>query len=94
MCHSFFMKIKIEITDSNGLRKAQILLNRIRHFPYYSKIRSRVKAWLKVQSAVDNWNDRLISTQPKSLFNYTVEDPDRTYNCRLNESFKIMGENE
>ena len=94
------MKVKIEIADSNGLRQAQCLLNKIKSMPYYNRVASRTKAWLKVKNAIDHWDETLIAMQtetPKSLFNYeseVLECGEESYNDRLNRGFAMMGQEE
>jgi len=99
------MKTKIIIRDSNGLRKAEDFLNRIKHTPYYAKIPARVKAWLKVQNAMEHYSDVLIAYQedePRHLFNFQLDEEDLpeyqrrevSYNQRLTDGFAMMSQDD
>jgi len=69
------MKTKIKILNSDGLRQTEILFNKIKHLPHYNKIPARVKAWLKVRTALDDYDEVLIATQenePSHFFDYNA----------------------
>ena len=88
------MKTVIKIIDSNGLRKAEDFLNRIKHTPFYAKIPARVKAWLKVTNAMDYYDDVLITNQADEtvhLFNYNQPIEEKTYGQKLTDGFTMMG---
>jgi len=88
------MKTKIEILDSNGLRKAEVLLHRIREYPYYFRQKSRVKAFMKVEHAIKFYDDLLIQNQlesPRHLFDYNTEIEEPAEYTRLNDGFAMLG---
>ncbi len=81
------MNSKIVIKDSNGLRKAYVVLHRLRHLPHHNQIKSRVKAWMKVQQAIDNYNEVLINNQDYNPFCYISKEEIRSYHQRLQDGF-------
>ena len=91
--------MKIIIKDSNGFKKADKYLRRIKRPLFQNTVKSynihrRVKAWQKIQSAIDEYEHDLMENQPRHMFNYIIEEEPRTYNNRLNEGFAMMGQDD
>ena len=88
------MKTKIKIKDSNGLKKAYDKMRLVKR-PLFkgckaSIIKCHVKAWSKMQDAIDDWEMDCDMVKSNASFNYPISEPERGYSQRLADGFAMM----